>query len=728
VQPGHTFGAAEHTQRPEAVRRLVYNPAMALTLATPLRDLKGLGPKRAGELEARALKTVEDLLFHLPFRYEDRSRFFPIASLAPGFRATVRGRVVTSVLRRTRTRGFTIFEALVQDDSGSIRVIFFNQPYLRTALPAGREVILYGEASISRYGRHGLVLQSPQVEILSDDDQEAIHTGRVVPIYPRLPGLSSRAIRRLVHSVLKFLPQSFPDPLPAGVAEQRRYPTRREAIAFAHFPPADADLDALNDFRSPFHRRLIFEEFFFLQLGFALARQERVARPTEPGLRVDDAIRARLRAVLPFHLTPAQRKVLKEIADDLMSGRPMNRLLQGDVGCGKTVVALLAALLVVENGHQAVFMAPTEILAEQHHRSFQTMLQGSGRTVGLLTAAVTGSARRQVATGLRTGAIPIVVGTHALLEDDVRFKSLRLAIIDEQHRFGVVQRAGLRAKGARTDVLVMTATPIPRSLALTVYGDLDLSVIDEMPPGRRPVRTVVRGEESRAQVYDFVRAQVGEGRQVYVVYPLVEETGRADLKAAVEMQRTLSRKIFPDLKVGLVHGRLKTQDRDAVMAEFASGRLPILVATTVIEVGIDVGNATVMVIEQAERFGLSQLHQLRGRVGRGAHESYCVLMPGPRATDEARRRLDTMASTQDGFVIAREDLKMRGPGEFLGTRQSGLPDLRIGDILRDHDILDDARREAFKTASSLDTSPRRHDLVRHLERRWSGRLGLIQVV
>ena len=701
---------------------------MPLSLATPLRDLKGLGPKRAEDLEARALKTIEDLLLHLPFRYEDRSRFFPIASLAPGFKATVRGRVVTSVLRRTRARGFTIFEALVQDDSGSIRVIFFNQPYLRTALPAGREVILYGEASISRYGRRALVLQSPQAEILSDDDQESIHTGRVVPVYPRLPGLSSRAIRRLVHSILKALPQSFPDPLPAGLAEKRGYPARREAIASAHFPPADADLDALNEFRSPFHRRLIFEEFFFLQLGFALARQERESRPSEPGLRVDDAIRARLRAVLPFHLTPAQRRTLKEIADDLMSGHPMNRLLQGDVGCGKTVVALLSALLVVENGHQAAFMAPTEILAEQHHRTFQTLLRGTGRTVGLLTAAVTGPARRQVATGLRTGMIPIVVGTHALLEDEVRFKSLRLAIIDEQHRFGVAQRAGLRAKGARTDVLVMTATPIPRSLALTVYGDLELSVIDEMPPGRRPVRTVVRGEESRAQMYDFVRAQVGAGRQVYVVYPLVEETGQADLKAAVEMQRTLSRKIFPDLKVGLVHGRLKTHDRDAVMADFASGALPILVATTVIEVGIDVRNATVMVIEQAERFGLSQLHQLRGRVGRGAHESCCILMPGPRATDEARRRLDILASTQDGFVIAREDLKMRGPGEFLGTRQSGLPDLRIGDILRDHDILADARREAFETAASLGTSPRRHDLVLHLERRWSGRLGLIRVV
>jgi ATP-dependent DNA helicase RecG len=548
-----------------------------------------------------------------------------------------------------------------------------------------------------------------------------------VPIYPKLPGLSSRAIRRLIHSILSGLPAAMPEPLPPGLARERGFLPRREALALAHFPPQDADLPALNDFRSPFHRRLIFEEFFFLQLGFALARRERETRPSEPGLRVDDAIRARLRAALPFHLTAAQRKVLKEIAGDLMSGRPMNRLLQGDVGCGKTVVALLAALLVVENGHQVAFMAPTEILAEQHHRSFRKMLHGTGYPVALLTAGVAGSARRQVLAGLRSGAIPILIGTHALLEEEVLFKSLRLAIIDEQHRFGVAQRARLRAKGTRTDVLVMTATPIPRSLALTVYGDLDLSVIDEMPPGRRPIRTVLRGEDSRAAVYAFLRAQVKEGRQVYVVYPLVEETDRADLKAAVEMQRKLSSQVFPDLEVGLLHGRLKVDERDAVMAEFASGRLPILVATTVIEVGIDVPNATVMVVEQAERFGLSQLHQLRGRVGRGAHESYSILMTGAQASDEALRRLDIMVRSSDGFVIAREDLRMRGPGEFLGTRQSGLPDLRIGDILRDHDILEEARQEAFRCAATLAGTPQRRDLVQHLERRWAGRLGLIQV-
>ena len=699
-----------------------------LDLATPLRFVKGIGPRRALAIEAEGLRTVEDLLFHLPFRYEDRSHFLPIAALAPGVRGTVRARVVTASLRRTRARGFTIFETLVEDSSGGLRVLFFNQPYLRTLLVPGREVILHGEATLARHGRRSLVLESPQFEVLAGLDQEAIHTGRVVPIYPRLPGLSSRAVRSLVHAVLRELPRALPDPLPPGLARERGFPPRREALAAVHFPPEDADLVELEGGRSPGQRRLIFEEFFFLQLGFALARREadRQRRP-QGALRVDEAMRARIRSVLPFHLTAAQRQALKEIADDLMAARPMNRLLQGDVGSGKTVVALLAALLVVENGGQVAFMAPTEILAEQHQRSFRRLLEGKGYAVGLLTAAVQGPARRQVLTGLRSGSIPILVGTHALVEDEVRFKALRLAVIDEQHRFGVSQRARLRSKGERPDVLVMTATPIPRTLALTVYGDLDLSVIDEMPPGRRPVKTAVRGEESRARIFGFLRSQITEGRQAYIVYPLVEESEKTELKAAKAMAERLRREVFPDLEVGLLHGRMRTDEREAVMGRFAAGTLPILVATTVIEVGIDVANATVMVIEEAERFGLSQLHQMRGRVGRGVHESYCILMTGPGATDEARRRLRVMCETSDGFAIAQRDLEMRGPGEFLGTRQSGIPDLRIGDILRDHDILEEARREAFRAADGLRSGPAPPDLVQHLTRRWSGRLGLIEI-
>jgi ATP-dependent DNA helicase RecG len=698
-----------------------------LELTTALRYLKGIGPARADALAEAGVRTIEDLLFHLPFRYEDRSRFLPIAALLPGVRGTVRGSVIAASLRRTRRRGLTLFEAIVQDQSGAIPAVFFNQPYLKTLLQPGREVILHGEAQIPRTGRRRVVLTAPQYEVLARDGDEAIHTGRVVPIYPRLPGLSSRSIRRLTHAILRDLPEDTGDPLPAGMTQARGFPSRRRALEQVHFPPPESDPVRLAAFATPAHRRLIFEEFFFLQLGFALARRRLETGATEPGLRVDDAIRARLRAVLPFRLTAAQRRVLKEIAADLMSPRPMNRLLQGDVGCGKTVVALLAALLAVENGHQAVCMAPTEILAEQHHRSFRRFLEGRGVPVALLTAGVKGAARRQVLHGLRGGTVPIAVGTHALIEDDVVFRSLRLAIVDEQHRFGVEQRSRLRAKGRRTDVLVMTATPIPRTLALTVYGDLDLSIIDELPPGRRPVTTILRGESSRPDLYAFLRQKIAEGRQAYVVYPVIEESEAVPIKAATAMAARLRREVFPDRRVGLLHGRLRAAERDAVMSEFAAGKVDLLVATTVVEVGIDVPNASVMVIEQAERFGLSQLHQLRGRVGRGAHASYCILMAGAEGSGESGRRLQAMCATQDGFEIARLDLELRGPGEFLGRRQSGVPDLRLGDLLRDQVLLEEARREAFDWASRLPASPQRPELVRHMERRWGARLGLIQV-
>ena len=671
---------------------------------------------------------MEDLLFHLPFRYEDRSAFLPIAALAPGARATVRGRVMTAVLRRTRARGFTIFEAVIEDGSGAIRAVFFNQPYLRTLLPRGRDVILYGEATPARHGRHGLVLQSPQIEVVPAGDTEAIHTGRVVPIHPRLPEMSPRTIRGVMHHLLRELPADLADPLPAGMAAARGFPERRRAFAEVHFPSPEADPADLAAFRTPAHRRLIFEEFFFLQLGFALARSKSDAqgRPG-PGLRVNDALRARLRAVLPYHLTGGQRRALAEIAKDMMSPRPMNRLLQGDVGCGKTVVALLAMLLVAENGLQAAFMAPTEILAEQHQRAFLRLLEGRGVRVGLLTASVTGAARRQILAGLKSGDLPLVVGTHALTEEAVDFRALRLAVIDEQHRFGVAQRARLRAKGESPDVLVMTATPIPRSLALTVYGDLDISVIDELPPGRRPVRTVLREEAARHKVEDFVRREVAAGRQVYVVYPLIDESEALDVKAAAAMAERLRKEAFPGIGVGLLHGRLKSEERDAVMADFVAGRLPILVATTIIEVGIDVPNATVMIIEQAERFGLSQLHQLRGRVGRGAHASWCVLLAGAAIGEEARRRLEVMCETGDGFEVARRDLELRGPGQFFGTRQSGFADLRLGDILRDRDLLEDARAAAFEAAATARSTTGGGALLEHLGRRLAGRLGMIEV-
>ncbi|HEV8201931.1 MAG TPA: ATP-dependent DNA helicase RecG [Candidatus Polarisedimenticolia bacterium] len=701
-----------------------------LTIDAPLDTVRGLGPQRAKALREAGIATVEDLLLHLPFRYEDRTAFLPIASLMPGVRGTVRGQIRSAALRRTRVRGFSLFEALVEDGSGTIRVVFFNQPWLRTHLVRGREVILYGEVKPSRAGRRGLALESPQIEIPEKDGEaEGIHMGRVVPIHPRLPGLSPRAVRTLVHRLLRELPELLPEPLPPGVAERRGLPPRGEALRAVHFPDAGTDALLLETRSTPAQRRLIFEEFFFLQLGFALQRAASDAggRGAGPILQVDDPLRERLRSVLPFRLTAAQRRVLAEIAADLLSPRPMNRLLQGDVGCGKTMVALLAALLVAENGLQAAFMAPTEILAEQHHRLFTRLLQGRGQPVGLLTASVTGSARRQVLAGLASGALKIVVGTHALAEEEVRFQALRLVIIDEQHRFGVAQRARLRAKGDRPDVLVMTATPIPRSLALTLYGDLDVSVIDALPPGRRPVLTVVREATGRPRVHEFLRRQVAEGRQVFVVVPVIEESERGDLQAAASLRDRLQKDVFPGRPVGLLHGRLPAAERDEVMGEFAGGRLPVLVATTVIEVGIDVPNASVMVIEQADRFGLSQLHQLRGRVGRGGHESYCILVAGEQATDDARRRLQVMVDTSDGFEVARRDLELRGPGQFLGTKQSGIPDLRLGDLVRDRELLEDAREAAHAVVADTRAGRAPAVLTAHLERRWGSRLGMIQV-
>jgi ATP-dependent DNA helicase RecG len=661
--------------------------------------VKGIGPRRAEALEGAGLRTVEDLLLHLPFRYEDRSAFLPIAALQAGVRATVRGRVVNAVLRRTRARGLTIFEILVEDDSGSIRALFFNQPYLKTLLPRGRDLILYGEAAPARGDRHGLVLQSPQIEVVTADDGEAIHTGRMVPIYPRLPEMSTRLIRRVIHGVLQALPADLPEPLPVGAAGGRGFPPRRRALEEVHFPPRDADPAALETRRTDAHRRLIFEEFFFLQLGFAMSRQASDARGRAGALlQVDDALRDRLRAVLPFRLTNAQRKALQEIARDLMSARPMNRLLQGDVGCGKTMVALLAALLVVENGLQAAFMVPTEILAEQHHRNFTRLLEGRGRPVGLLTASVQGSARRQVLQGLRAGTLPLVVGTHALTEDEVAFRDLRLAVIDEQHRFGVMQRARLRAKGRNPDVLVMTATPIPRTLALTVYGDLAVSEIAKPPASRKPVVTRWIPEDRASEAYRRLTRLLREGRQAYVVCPLIEESETSRARAAEQEADRLRRAELKGFRVACLHGKLKPADRRELMARFNACELDVLVATTVIEVGVDVPNATVMIVQEADRFGLAQLHQLRGRVGRGAEQSYCLLVSRPKEelTEGAGRRLEALVETTDGFELAEVDLELRGEGQLLGTRQSGLSDLHFTRLRVDRPLLERARAAALE--------------------------------
>jgi len=706
-----------------------------LTLDTPLQYVKGVGPRKGEGLAEKGFHRVEDFLFHLPFRYEDRSRFASIESLRPGTRATIRGKIISATLKRTRKRGFTIFEAVVDDGTAGIGLVWFNQPYLRDILKSGREVILYGEAALSRYRGRALQMENPQYEILSRDGTEAIHTGRVVPIYQRLGDLSPRMARAIMHNILDALPERLPDPLPEPLWRPRGMMERGEALRRIHFPPEGADIELWQARGSEAHKRLIFEEFFLLQLALGLRREGVEAEQRAAPYATSPAIREKLLAVLPFRLTGAQKRVFREIVDDLTSPRPMNRLLQGDVGSGKTIVALLAMLLAVENGKQAALMAPTEILAEQHARGMTALLSGARYRLQLLTGAMTAAERRPVLRGIEDGYLHILVGTHALIQESVMFRNLGLVVIDEQHRFGVVQRAALRGKGpsgSSPDVLVMTATPIPRSLALTVYGDLDLSVIDELPPGRHPIRTHLRAESARPRIYDFIRAEAAKGRQAYVVLPLVEESEKSDLRAAVEMAEDLSSKTFKDLTVGLLHGRMKPEQRDLTMRSFAAGEIDVLVSTTVIEVGIDVPNASTMVIEHAERFGLSQLHQLRGRVGRGPHASHCVLVHGDDLSEEARQRLKVMEESSDGFVIAEKDLELRGPGEFLGTRQSGLPEIRVGNIIRDFALLEEARRESQRILGEIRAEPaaagaRYRSLLDHMKRLWGDRIGLMDI-
>ena len=694
--------------------------------------LKGVGPRRAQDLAAAGILTVGDFLCRLPRRYEDRSRLLEVSALEAGQSATVCGRVARCGLRRTRRRGFTIFELMLQDDTGEVLALWFNQPYLRDVFTRGQRVMLHGKAEAR--GARGLQLLNPQHELLGqpadasggEDDPPvsgAVHAGRIVPVYEKLGSLTARVQRSLTWQALAALPGDLDDPLPEDLRRRLGLPARREALAEAHFPAPGTDPDALAACATPAQQRLVFDELFLFQLGVALRRRTLEAERKPFVVRIDDRVRAASRAVLPFPLTAGQRAAVAEIVGDMRAERPMNRLLQGDVGVGKTIVALIAALVAIENGLQVAFMAPTEILAEQHYGRLRSLLAPTRHRAALLTGAA-GARRRDLQAGLARGDIGLVVGTHALVQGDVAFARLGLAIVDEQHRFGVAHRAALRAKGLHPDVLVMTATPIPRTLALALYGDLDVSTIRERPPGRACIRTAVRPESRRAEVYDLVRRELTAGRQAYVVYPLIDESEKVDLRAAVEMADHLRRDVFPDLGVGLLHGRMPRAERERVMAAFAAGRLGLLVATTVVEVGIDVPNATVIVIEHAERFGLAQLHQLRGRVGRGPHPSTCVLLHQPGISGDARTRLRALAETDDGFEIADRDLALRGPGDVIGTRQSGLPMLRVADLVRDQAVLERARREATAWVAA---SPPDAPLAELARRAWSGRFGLAGV-
>ena len=699
-------------------------------LSTPLQFLKGVGPRKAADLKRAGLLTVEDLLYRLPFRYEDRSHMQPIASLRPGSRAAVLGEIKTSHLARTRRRNFVIFHAVVADASGPIRCTWMNQAFLADLLKPHLRVVIFGDVKLDSTGLHflnpeyELVGETPPGEAGAGEDPAGLHTGRIVPFYEKTGSVTPNMQRRLVRLALDRLPADITDPLPAELRDRLGLMPRRAAIEASHFPANDAGVEELNAFRTAAQRRLIFEEFFLFQLGHAWRRQTSGAEPKGCVPAVDDRIRASAARVLPFRLTPGQRQALKDIVDDMRRPTPMHRLLQGDVGAGKTIVGLLAAVVAMENGLQVAFMAPTEILAVQHYGNIARLLAHSRFRVDLLTGSTPAVQKRSRLADIERGTTSLIVGTHALVQETVTFHALGLVIIDEQHRFGVAQRAALQEKGLRPDVLLMTATPIPRTLALTDYSELDVSKIPDLPPGRKPIRTLVKPESRREEIYQLLRDQLDAGRQAYVIYPLVEESEKVDLKSATEMADHLQADIFPGYRVALLHGRMKQEAKDRVMHAFAAGQVHILVSTTVVEVGVDVPNASVMVVEHAERFGLSQLHQLRGRVGRGTWESHCILLYQAPWTDDARERLKMMAATQDGFAIAERDLELRGPGDFFGTRQSGLPKLRTGDLVRDRDIMESAHREARQLVESGGLAP---DLLAFVQGAWRAQFGLIEV-
>jgi ATP-dependent DNA helicase RecG len=704
---------------------------MAVTPKTELMYLKGVGPRRAEILAERGLRTFEDLLGYLPFRYEDRIHFAKIRDIVPGRIYTVRAQVLSgSLVRYSRAQG-GIYHLLVRDETGPLACKFFHGQYLEKRFKAGQQLVLYGKADLDPVRPGRIEMINPEYEMLGEGDADSTEVGRIVPIYEAIGGISSRSMRRIVYLALQNSAGPTADPLPPEILARYKFPSRREAIQFVHFPPETESVDALNSFRSQAHLRLIFEEFFFYQLSVALRKKTAQQQAGIPFRVREPDIREAIKRVLPFKPTEAQKRALGEIAADLERDMPMNRLLQGDVGSGKTIVALEAATIVMENGYQAALMAPTEILAVQHFLAAGKILARVGYRVELLISGMKPSEKRAALDRIRSGEAQLVVGTHALLEPQVQFHRLGLVVVDEQHRFGVMQRKELMEKGAAPDVLVMTATPIPRTLSLTLYGDLDISVIDQMPPGRVPIVTRISSESNLPGVWDFLKRKMDAGRQGYVVYPVIEQSktveSQRSLKAAIVEFERLRSQIFPNRHVGLLHGRLKSEEKEKVMEEFRRHEIDLLVATTVIEVGVDVPNATVMVIEHADRFGLSQLHQLRGRIGRGGEKGTCILIAPRNPGDDARVRLETMVRTTNGFEIAETDLKLRGPGEFFGTRQHGNLGFHIANPTRDFELLELARREALSLVEPPEAEPARKRLLAQLPVEWQRRYQLASV-
>lgn len=772
------------------MRHLCLIIALMMTLATPVQLIKGVGPRNAEALKKRGVETVEDVLYHLPFRYENRLDPKPLSALKAGEMASVIGEVRGSTVLRARS--MPIYEMTVGQGTGTLKAIWFRGQYLQDKFKPGQMVALYGKLEASRSSAGQFKMIQPQFEMLPgpDEPQDAVmlEVGRIVPVYESLGGttawgakLGSRWMRQVVWRLLEDLAQGpeLLDPLPRSMRKRLGLPSRLDALREAHFPPAGTSMADLQGFHTPAHARLIFEELFYLELGLELKRK-RMRERAGIAFVADERVRNAIKEVLPFRPTGAQKRVLGEIVEDMRLPQPMRRLLQGDVGSGKTIVAMEAALVAIENGYQAAMMAPTEILATQHYLSAKKLLKRASREykVTLLTGSLDDAEKRRARRRVASSEAELIIGTQALIQQKVDFANLGLVIVDEQHRFGVRQRFTLMKKdeSADPDVLVMTATPIPRTLALTIYGDLEVSVIDELPPGRTPVVTRRVSEERALEVWDFVRKQITMGRQAYVVYPVIEgskddqpeldfpqessesasqqvsesaskakktaakkgakKSAKAEelfekpsLRSAVEMFEELRYGPLHGLRLGLLHGRLSADDKEVVMAQFKRGDLDVLISTTVIEVGVDVPNASVMVIEHAERFGLSQMHQLRGRVGRGAAKSYCVLMTGARVSPEAEQRLDAMVTTDNGFELAELDLAQRGPGEFFGTKQAGLPDFRVANIVRDRRLLEIAKKEAsdFAEVRLKDVSDEERGLVRQqLKQHWQRRYGLVE--
>ncbi len=687
---------------------------------TPVQFVKGVGPARAKLLDKLDIKTLGNMLYFFPWRYEDRKNLKKISALTPGSQETTTGRVISSNVITTPRKRMKIFELTIADETGELTCRWFNQAYLKKYFPRDQKVILSGVVKGNPYSGFGLEMDNPDFELIGTDDK-LIHTARIIPVYNATEGISVKQLRTLMFNTIETYSSLVREYMPEDIIRRNSLAPLPWAVREAHFPEECIDISALNSGISPAHKRLVFDEFFLLELGLAFLKKKEALEKGISFTYSGTGLINDFMGNLPFNLTHAQERVIREIASDMERDLPMNRLVHGDVGCGKTIVALVSILIAVENGYQACLMAPTELLAEQHYMNIHNMVEALGMNVALLTSG----SKNKVLEDISGGNVQIIIGTHALIQEQVNFQNLGLAIIDEQHRFGVVQRATLRSKGNNPDILIMTATPIPRTLALTLYGDLDISVIDELPAGRKPIITKVFFPSQKDRIHARIKDELSKGRQIYIVYPLIEESEKLDLKSAIDGAEAMKIK-YPDNSVALVHGKMKHAEREDAMARFKAGDIDILVATTVIEVGIDVPNASLMLIVHAERFGLAQLHQLRGRTGRGTYDSFCLLLAYPPFSEDGRSRLKAMESTGDGFKIAEEDLAIRGPGDFFGTRQSGLPDLRIANIVRDIKVLERARNEAFTLAEAEPELKSYPDLKETLHRKWMGRLELIK--